>query len=83
MNELQIPNSCTFVDGDYSAEDHVWTIQFACGHRTVVTAVNNVNNTTTYYINDVIMWWSLNQSDVEEMLLRFATHGTWDTRKPI
>ena len=80
---LNIPNSCTPVSNNNTADGHVWTIQFEGGHRTVVTAVNNVNNTTTYYISDIIMWWTLNQSDVEEMLLRFATQGTWDTRKPI
>lgn len=83
MTELKIPNSCTFVANNNTETGHVWTVQFEGGHRTVVEAVYNVNNTTTYYIEDIIMWWTLNQADVEEMLARFAAQGNWDTRKPI
>ncbi len=81
---LQIPNSCTFVANNNTTTGHVWTVQFEGGERVTVVATNNpTNGTTAFTIDKLINWWGINYNEVEEMLLRFATQGTWDTRKPI
>lgn len=81
MTKLQIPNTCTFVNSNNTADGHIWGIQFEGGERATVTATNNPNGTVTYRILEIFGFFTTNLPEIEGMLVKYAEVGNWEQEK--
>lgn len=49
-------------------------------HDTEITVrcQHNENGTTTWFISNLIMWFTTSQADLEAMLVKFHTQHNWE-----
>jgi len=80
-HQLEVPASVTFVANNNTRTGHIWTVQFEGGERATVTATHNPNGSTTYRILEIIQFFTLDKSEIEEMIAQYAEVGNWEQEK--
>ena len=79
MQLKQIPNNAV-VQGFGCTPDSESVTMVIHGTQVTVTERRNDNGTTTWFISNLIHWFTTQIEEVEEMLMIFANNRNWENR---
>lgn len=80
MQLRQIPHNAV-VQGVGCTSDSESLTLVMHGVQVTVTERRNANGTTTWFISNLVHWFTTHLDEVEEMLLTFSTNRNWEQVK--